>query len=158
MWKKRGGDTATSDLIGTPQGRIAIASVPLPVGGGTAMSGQPTPNGGQASSQHPPAGLSRARQTPPSIARRRRAWARDACKICVGVDANCSPDRDAVPYDRYELGAAGPMRDTLVASVLRGEKTVTSSLLVQYEEAGETVPNVGRNVLVNSDEQPVALI
>jgi uncharacterized protein YhfF len=57
-----------------------------------------------------------------------------------------------------ELGTAGPMRDALVASVLSGEKTVTSSLLVQYEDAGEPVPKPGARILVGSEELPVAVV
>jgi uncharacterized protein YhfF len=57
-----------------------------------------------------------------------------------------------------ELGTAGPMRDALVASVLSGENKVTSSLLVQYEDASEPVPKPGARILVGSEELPVAVV
>ncbi len=51
------------------------------------------------------------------------------------------------------------MRDTLVASVLSGEKTATSSLLVQYEDDGEALPKVGEaRVMVDSAERSVAVV
>jgi uncharacterized protein YhfF len=60
--------------------------------------------------------------------------------------------------DVMELGNAGPMRDALVAAVLNGEKTATSCLAVQYEDAGEPLPKPGTRVLVGSQEQPVAIV
>jgi uncharacterized protein YhfF len=60
--------------------------------------------------------------------------------------------------DIMELGTPGPMRDALVASVLSGEKTATSSLLVQYEDAGEPLPKPGTRLLVGSQGQPVAVV
>jgi uncharacterized protein YhfF len=57
-----------------------------------------------------------------------------------------------------DLGTPGPMRDALVASVLRGEKTPTSSLLAQYEDAGEPLPRLGCQELIDSEEQPVAWV
>lgn len=60
---------------------------------------------------------------------------------------------------RLELGAPGPLRDKLVAAVLAGHKVATSALLLQYEDEGEPLPEVGqRGVLVDSDERPVAVI
>lgn len=57
-----------------------------------------------------------------------------------------------------ELGAPGPLRDRLVAAVLAGEKTATSSLLVDYAD-GEVLPRPGdRCVLVDSASDPVALV
>jgi uncharacterized protein YhfF len=60
--------------------------------------------------------------------------------------------------DVMELGAPGPMRDALVASVLSGEKIATSSLLVQYEDTGEPLPKPGTRLLVGSEGQPVAVV
>ena len=55
-----------------------------------------------------------------------------------------------------ELGSPGPLRDRLVAAVLRGGKTATSSLLIQYEQAGELLPRPGATrLLVDSDEEAV---
>jgi uncharacterized protein YhfF len=58
-----------------------------------------------------------------------------------------------------ELGTPGPMRDALVAAVLEGEKTATTSLLMQYEDSGEVLPDVGAMcVMVGSDQEPVAVV
>jgi uncharacterized protein YhfF len=51
----------------------------------------------------------------------------------------------------FELGFPGPTRDRLIAAVLRGEKTATSSLLVEWELEGEPLPHAGeRRILVDS--------
>ena len=47
-----------------------------------------------------------------------------------------------------EFGTPGPLRDRLIAAVLRGEKTATSSLLVEWEHEGEALPTVGQQQLV----------
>lgn len=53
----------------------------------------------------------------------------------------------------------GPLREALVAAILRGEKTATSSLLVDYEREGDEPPVVGeRSVVVDSAHRPVAVI
>jgi uncharacterized protein YhfF len=53
----------------------------------------------------------------------------------------------------------GPLRDRLVAAVLSGEKTATSSLLIEYEEPGEDLPEIGsRSLVVDSAERPVCVI
>lgn len=58
-----------------------------------------------------------------------------------------------------ELGIPGPQRDRLVAAVLRGEKTATSSLLAEWESEGASLPPPGeRQVLVDSSGQPVGVI
>ncbi len=55
-----------------------------------------------------------------------------------------------------ELGSPGPLRDRLVAAVIAGEKTATTSLLVQYEHASEPLPERGtRKLLVGSDERGI---
>jgi uncharacterized protein YhfF len=61
---------------------------------------------------------------------------------------------------RAELGFAGtPLRERLVAAVLRGEKTATAGLLVDYERDGEPLPHVGeRYALVGNDGGEVAVI
>ena len=43
-----------------------------------------------------------------------------------------------------EFAFPGPIRDGLVARVLSGEKTATSSLLVEWEVEEEPLPIVGR--------------
>lgn len=58
-----------------------------------------------------------------------------------------------------ELGSPGPLRDRLVEEVVRGEKTATSSLLVQFEQAGEPLPEPGtKKVLVDSQEKAIGQI
>ena len=59
-----------------------------------------------------------------------------------------------------EFGFAGtPLRETLVAAVLRGEKTATAGLLVDYERDGDALPEVGERFLVlDNDGVGVAVI
>jgi uncharacterized protein YhfF len=46
-----------------------------------------------------------------------------------------------------------------VAAILSGEKTATSSLLVEYDEPGEDLPEVGaRTIVVDSAGRPVCFI
>jgi uncharacterized protein YhfF len=53
----------------------------------------------------------------------------------------------------------GPLRDRLVAAVLRGEKTATSALLVEWEVEGAPLPAPGLlQSVIDSDGQPVAVI
>lgn len=50
-----------------------------------------------------------------------------------------------------EFAFPGPLRDRIVAAIEAGAKTATSSLLREYEAAGEPVPQVGfRGVVVDS--------
>jgi uncharacterized protein YhfF len=58
-----------------------------------------------------------------------------------------------------EFAFPGRLRDKLVAAILRGEKTSTSGLLIEYEHYGEELPTKGeRELLVDSDERGVAVI
>lgn len=60
---------------------------------------------------------------------------------------------------RAEFGFPGPLRDRLVAAILDGSKTSTTSLLIDYECSGKQLPTVGdRSVLVESNEHPVAVL
>jgi uncharacterized protein YhfF len=60
---------------------------------------------------------------------------------------------------RMEFAFPGPLRDQLVAAVLSGEKTTTTGLLVDYEHAGDPLPEVGqRYAVVDSDDRRVAVI
>ena len=53
----------------------------------------------------------------------------------------------------------GPLRDRLVAAILAGAKTSTSSLLADYEHGDEPLPRVGeRSVVMDSGDRPVAVI
>ncbi|MGH3093691.1 MAG: ASCH domain-containing protein [Gaiellaceae bacterium] len=68
-----------------------------------------------------------------------------------------SREIDGLPV--AEFAFPGELRDRLVAAILRGEKTSTCTLLVDYERAGDALPEVGtRSVVVDSEEQPVAVI
>ncbi len=59
-----------------------------------------------------------------------------------------------------EFGFAGtPLREALVAAILRGEKTAGAALVVDYERDGEDVPRVGeRFLLLDNDDRGVAVI
>jgi uncharacterized protein YhfF len=60
---------------------------------------------------------------------------------------------------KTEFAFPGPLRDKLVAAVLRGEKTATSWLLAETEEGGEPMPQPGdRWAVVDSDDRPVGVI
>ena len=67
-----------------------------------------------------------------------------------------------MPDDAFGIcrfGTPGPMRDRLVAAVLSGAKTATSSLLAEWEADGDSLPEVGKRMtVVDSDERPVAVI
>jgi uncharacterized protein YhfF len=66
---------------------------------------------------------------------------------------------EVVEFDLMELGSPGAVRDRLVEAVVRGEKTATSSLLVQYEQAGEPLPEPGtKQVLVDSHEEAIGKV
>lgn len=60
----------------------------------------------------------------------------------------------------FELGFAGtPLRRQLVDAVLRGEKTATAGLLVDYEREGEPLPEPGeRMLLVGEADEPVGVV
>lgn len=58
-----------------------------------------------------------------------------------------------------EFAFPGPLRDRLVAGVLSGEKTATSSLLAEWQLDGEPLPVAGeRQDVVDSDGRTVATI
>ena len=60
---------------------------------------------------------------------------------------------------RCEFAFPGPLRDRLIAAVLRGEKTATSGLLIEYELDGEPLPRVGeRQSVPDSAGRRVATI
>ncbi|WP_144795757.1 ASCH domain-containing protein [Microbacterium paludicola] len=61
-----------------------------------------------------------------------------------------------LPISEYAF--PGPLRDQLVAAIIAGEKTATTSLVVEYELAGEALPAVGdRAVVVDSAGEPVGI-
>ncbi|WP_125613925.1 ASCH domain-containing protein [Specibacter cremeus] len=58
-----------------------------------------------------------------------------------------------------EFAFPGPLRDQLVAAILAGTKTSTTSTLVEYAVENEPLPEVGaRQVVVDSAGEPVAVI
>jgi uncharacterized protein YhfF len=61
---------------------------------------------------------------------------------------------------KAELGFAGTaLREQLVAAVLRGEKTATAGLFVDYERDGEPLPEVGeRLALIGNEGRDVAVL
>ena len=61
-----------------------------------------------------------------------------------------------LPIEHYAF--PGPLRDALVAAILDGTKTSTTSIAREYELDNEPLPEVGdRGVVVDSDEQPVCV-
>jgi uncharacterized protein YhfF len=58
-----------------------------------------------------------------------------------------------------EFALPGPLRDRLVAAVLRGEKTATSSLLLEWQVDDDSLPEAGeRQTVVDSAGDPVGVI
>ena len=58
-----------------------------------------------------------------------------------------------------EFAFPGPLRDELVAAILRGDKTATAGLLAEFEREGEPLPRVGERALViDSEKRPAAVI
>lgn len=58
-----------------------------------------------------------------------------------------------------EFAFPGPVRDTLNAAILAGEKTSTTSLFDDYAAAGEELPQLGqRYQLAGSDSEPLAIV
>ena len=58
-----------------------------------------------------------------------------------------------------EFAFPGPLRDQLVAAIVSGEKTSTSSLLIEYAADGEELPVVGsRGTVIDSAGEPVLVI
>jgi uncharacterized protein YhfF len=64
---------------------------------------------------------------------------------------------EALPI--IELGFPGELRDRLIDAVMRGAKTATTGLLVEYELENVPVPQVGqRFAVVDSAEERVAAV
>lgn len=60
---------------------------------------------------------------------------------------------------RAEFAFPGPLREQLVAAILSGVKTSTSSLVLAYERENEPLPKVGQvSAVVNSEDRRVAAI
>ncbi|WP_326594072.1 ASCH domain-containing protein [Streptomyces sp. NBC_01294] len=72
---------------------------------------------------------------------------------------SASPSANLSSMDRAEFAFPGPLRDQLVAAILDGSKTSTTTLVADYEHEGEPLPEVGsRSVVIDSDDRPVAII
>jgi len=57
-----------------------------------------------------------------------------------------------------EFAFPGPLRDKLVAAILRGEKTSTTGLVAEYEVYDEDLPVVGeRELMIDSAGEGVAV-
>lgn len=65
-------------------------------------------------------------------------------------------DLAALPIDEFAF--PGPLRDRLVAAIMSGEKTTTTSLAREYELDGEPLPVAHRALVVDSDGRPVAIV
>jgi len=66
---------------------------------------------------------------------------------------------DLARLDAWGFAFPGPLRDELTALALAGTKTTTAFLLAETEADGEVLPVPGvREVLLDSDERPVAVI
>lgn len=81
------------------------------------------------------------------------------------LGSSCSKWRYALSVTDYnslpvcEFAFPGPLRDQLVAAILDGSKTSTTSTLIEYEIEQENLPEVGlREVVIDSAEKPVAVI
>ncbi|MCG5220220.1 ASCH domain-containing protein [Streptosporangium sp. KLBMP 9127] len=60
---------------------------------------------------------------------------------------------------KAEFAFPGPLRDRLVADILDGRKTATTSLAADYELEGKALPEIGeRSAVVDSADRPAALI
>lgn len=58
-----------------------------------------------------------------------------------------------------EFAFPGPLRDKLVAAVLDGSKTSTTATRMEYDIELEALPVAGgRELVIDSDEKPVAVI
>lgn len=66
-------------------------------------------------------------------------------------------DLCSLPEGHY--GFPGPLRENLVAAILTGEKTATSSLVEEYEVDGDPLPAVGdREAVLDSQGNRVCAI
>ena len=63
------------------------------------------------------------------------------------------------PLPIAEFAFPGPLRDQLVAAILDGSKTSTTTTLIEYEIEQEELPVIGqREVVIDSDGTGVAVI
>nr|WP_297366242.1 ASCH domain-containing protein [Cryobacterium sp.] len=79
----------------------------------------------------------------------------------IGLLHTPDPDLELDPATLpiAEFAFPGPLRDRLVAALLTGAKTTTTSTLAEYRVEGEPLPVVGgRQLVVDSQNRPVAVI
>ncbi len=58
-----------------------------------------------------------------------------------------------------EFGFPGPLRDRLVGAIVDGSKTTTTSLALEYEPDGESLPTLGlQQYVIDSAGRPAAII
>jgi 2-phospho-L-lactate transferase len=85
-----------------------------------------------------------------------------ALDLAAAVPAAPDPaEQDPAEQDLpvAEFAFPGPLRDRLVAAILDGSKTSTTSTLVEYGVENDPLPVLGgRQLLIDSDERPVAVI
>jgi uncharacterized protein YhfF len=66
---------------------------------------------------------------------------------------------ESVPPPAWSFGDNPALADDLLAAVLTGEKTATSSALWEYEDSGEPVPQEGElSILLDGEGHPRALV
>ena len=71
----------------------------------------------------------------------------------IGKDA---PEK---PYESFAFGISSKQANELCALVLEKAKRATSSLLLEYQNAGENLPTVGdRAIILNGQKQPRCII
>ncbi len=69
------------------------------------------------------------------------------------------PHKEIAGLPVAEFAFPGPLREELIAAILRGEKTATAGLLSDFEREGDAIPQPGeRQVVIDSAERPVAII
>lgn len=76
----------------------------------------------------------------------------------AGVAAYADPMTPLAGLPVSEYGFPGPLRDRLVAAIRSGQKTATTSLLLEYEREGDPMPAVGdRAVVIDSEGDPIGI-
>ncbi|MEV8146327.1 hypothetical protein [Specibacter sp. NPDC078709] len=72
-------------------------------------------------------------------------------------DLRTAPEFANLPIGEFAF--PGPLRDQLVAAILDGSKTSTTTALIEFEVEQEELPRVGeREVVVDSAGRGVAVI
>ena len=96
----------------------------------------------------------------PEPARDQRASRRSRARSAAATRSASSPRPSALRVKKAEFGFPGtPLREQLVTAVLRGVKTATAGLLVDYERDGDPLPEVGeRFAVVDNEGRDVAVI